>query len=107
MSLLVAEGHCVPFLKALHMELDFENDSQMQKLSEAKSGVLLRLASVDELQNAHVLRLCELGFVPGAGLEITRDTPSTMPVLVEINGALLCVERNLAEHFWVEQGGER
>ena len=75
----------------------------MQKLSEAPCGPKLRLISVDEPRNPHVSRLCELGFVPGALLRIVKETKVHTPMLVEINGAFMCIERSLAHSFWVRE----
>jgi len=73
----------------------------MQNLSEAPSGTDLRLMSVDEPHSPHVSRLCELGFVPGSLIRIVRETKVQAPMLVEINGAFMCIERSLAVSFWV------
>ena len=80
---------------------------QQHRLSEAKYGALLRLTKVDRPNNAHVLRLCELGLVPGALLEIARDTTLAMPLLILVNGTQLCIERSLAANFWVEVGAQQ
>jgi len=75
---------------------------QKLRLSDAKTGSNLRILGVEEPDNAHVLRLCELGFVPGASLKMHRNCEDKSPLIVDINDARMCVEKSLAQCFWVE-----
>gem|GEM_PF-6863373 len=75
---------------------------QQTRLSDVKSSPNLRIVRVEEQMNQHIVRLCELGFVPGARLAILRQTKPSAPMIVTINNAQICVERSLAQCFWVE-----
>jgi len=75
---------------------------QKLRLSDAKPGSSLKIVSVQEPDNAHVLRLCELGFVPGARLSVQRNQHDKSPLIVDINDVRMCLEMSLAQYFWVE-----
>ena len=48
-----------------------------------------------------VLRLMEMGMVPGARLTVTRRAPLGDPMEVELGGARLCLRAEDAAHFEV------
>lgn len=84
---------------------DFENDSQMQqlRLEQAKPGCFLRLTAIEANTDPHANRLADLGLVEGACLEIIYNASASMPMILEVNGTKLCIDRSLARNFWVSR----
>jgi Fe2+ transport system protein FeoA len=102
------------FLQSSRYQL-LENDSQMQqensfqtaiRMSYLPTGAMAALSFVDDETNCHVLRLCELGFVPGAYIQVLRKGTKGSPFLLRCNEIDLCLDAELAEKFWVEQTQE-
>lgn len=71
----------------------------LTRLSRAGIGATWVLLKIENPQDPHVIRLCEMGLVQGARLEVLRMGTSGAPFLIRANDIDLCVEEELTDHF--------
>lgn len=60
------------------------------------------LSFIDNEEDCHVLRLCELGLIPGVSVELLKTGANGSPFLLRFNETDLCVDADLVKNFWVE-----
>ena len=75
--------------------------SRPQRLSEQKVGASVVIDHVDGAITGTVVRLFELGMVPGTPVSVTRVAPLGDPLELLIVGTRLCVRREDAARFIV------
>ncbi|MBX3240769.1 MAG: ferrous iron transport protein A [Chitinophagaceae bacterium] len=72
----------------------------MKKLSEIPPGTTVLVKEVAE--SDYLLKLMEMGFIPGETVKVEKIAPLGDPISVHIAGYQLSLRLNEAEHIWVE-----
>jgi Fe2+ transport system protein FeoA len=72
-------------------------------LGEIGVGVDVVVDHVKGGVDATVLRLCEMGLVPGGAVTVTRRAPLGGPVEVRVRGTRLCLRQSDARRFVVAE----
>jgi Fe2+ transport system protein FeoA len=89
---------------------DFTHQGQAVPLSSLSLGTSCRVMAVDETRES-LLRLMEMGLIPGATLTLERSAPLKSPVSVRLPGCTLAVRRDDARRILVlpleKTGSER
>jgi Fe2+ transport system protein FeoA len=70
-------------------------------LDEVPFGARCRILSVDETSES-LLRLMEMGLIPGASVVMERSAPFNSPFSVRLTGCTLAIRREDAELVKVE-----
>ena len=88
-----------------------ENDSQMQQvfrpateqsLTSLDPGAVADVSTVESHDDPNVLRVCELGLIPGVWVELVIKGSNTgYPYLLRFNHFDLCLDSRLASCFRV------
>lgn len=71
----------------------------MKKLSDLKNSGIKTIKSVD---GPDMLRLLEMGLIPGAKVEVVRAAPLGFPIEVKIRGYYLSLRKSEAECIEIE-----
>lgn len=71
------------------------------RLTNAKMGTL-KIIGYAEKNDPHLLRLCQMGLIRGAKLELLKRGSSGSPYLISFNQTVLCLDEVLARQFFVE-----
>ncbi len=73
----------------------------MKRLSEIRPGVAVEVKQVED--NELLLKLMEMGFIPGEIITITQIAPLGDPISVAVAGYSLSLRLNEARHVFVEE----
>ncbi|MDP2343112.1 MAG: FeoA family protein [Deltaproteobacteria bacterium] len=71
-------------------------------LAEQKAGATVEVVGVDGVVDGLMLRLFEMGLVPGTTVTVVRRAPLGDPLELLVRGTRLCVRAGDAARFRVE-----
>lgn len=72
------------------------------RLSDTPQGTTVRISHLDGDVDATVVRLMEMGLIPGADIRVTRRAPLGDPLEIHVKDTRVCLRRADARRFVVD-----